>query len=194
MLCISTSLGAFTPSADFILGEMAKRCVDDQQEFVGMLSESDVAFSVSAKLAQSSLIVDKAASLLQGQPDKAATDRSHVSLFIVEKIIDCSRLDRLAQIKSYFSTIGVDTKLVSHALFKDEPIYIIGTDKPDEKRAQVWIDKRNFMPVKEIAAQHVVIFDKWSRINDNNAAIFPLIIQTTINSRNTGISLAPIER
>jgi len=46
--------------------------------------------------------------------------------------------------------LGVNVDIVSLGRFRDKIVYVVGAKYPDESVSQVWIDKKNFRPVRFI--------------------------------------------
>ncbi len=160
--CLAQPTMAYIPTADFILAEMAKRCISAQTEFNGVLKQANEISLASLALTAGGLIIKSKTSATDSdaQPKESG---ERVNLYVVQNLVGCHH-DQAKRIKDYLTALNVDLSKINHGLANFEPAFIIGADPTDSKAPQIWIDKQNFLPVKEIAAQYETVFEHWAPV------------------------------
>lgn len=84
-----------------------------------------------------------------------------------------------AALKSYLAANNIDLSVVSLGFFGNEPAYIIGAQPDDARSAQLWVEKTNWIIVKEATKNYEIIFDKYN-LNFPRA----ISIKTTKTNKN----------
>lgn len=158
---------AFTPPLDFILAEMNKRCVAGTTTFNGAITEQGKTSFATLTLTEGALV-------------DANNKSRNLPLYFLSHWLGCKQNEFL--VKNSLATLGIDIKKVSHGLFENEPVFIVGADAKDSQSPQLWIDKNNFVPVKEIAKGRITTFEKWMVVEALPGKKFPSLIITTADN------------
>ncbi len=173
MGCLMMPLArAVTLPTDFILAEMAKNCIGKKVRLNGAISRLGATKFVGIKI---------------GEDGMSVNDES-INTYFLANIISCEHSAK--RIKEYLASHGVDVKKSGHGLFNFEPVYIIGADESDRASPQLWILKKDFLPVKERAQGREIIFDKWATIDSLVDKKLPSIISISAGGEFETISLS----
>lgn len=195
---------SYVPTADFIIDEMAKRCVvvsPAEVKLQGVITKKDVGpvdkSSADLVLKQDGLFVIKRSQVnsQKGAPtgnNAVLGAKESVALQILSELIECQSKTgaSIEKLKAYLNKAHIDLKTVSLGFFAYEPVFIIGARPNDAKSPQLWIEKASFLPVKEVSLGRVTTFEKWSVINSLLGKKFPSIINTSIGDRLHSIAIS----
>lgn len=176
LLLIGQNAQAYILPTHLILDHMSKNCLKEQK-FNGMLTEGQTQAFLKLRLDSQGLFITEKTPLDQ----RPAIKNEPFDIAILAKLLSCN--SGIKEFEKYLTELGVDVKKVSLGLYEYEPVFIIGADPTDEKSAQVWVQKNNFLPVKQIGQNRTTRF-KWI---DKK---FPALINTQENGLETNLALS----
>ena len=146
----------YIPSGDFIISEMAKRCITKgTASFNATIKDAGVEFP-SLVLSDKGLFLSK----------------ERLSLYLLDQLLGCNDPHRL---KSYLAKFEIDTTVVAHGLIDFEPAFIIGAKKIDDKASKILVSK-NFVPLGEARDDVIISYQKWTSVDALDNKLFPRII------------------
>lgn len=185
-LLMSTVMHAATPSTKLIISEMAKRCIAGDASWQGMKSNGDEKSFLSLSLKNNALTVTPGETVVKSVSVQLPVNDE--SFYFVKALIGCN--DTYATIENYLRIAGVNSQKISHGIFDYEPVFIIGAEPGDVTSPQLWIEKKNFVPVKEIEGGRVTTFKKWTNTRGLANKKFPSLIETRINDLVERVAIA----
>lgn len=114
-----------------------------------------------------------------------------IELYALTSLLNATNSNPL---KTYLNKMGVDTNVISLGFFANEPVYIIGAQPEDTRSPQIWVEKRNWLVVKEIHGQQEIVFDKYQALAKQSTAKFPRIftIKTGKEEKKYSIAEKPV--
>lgn len=176
-LLMSTVMHAATPSMKLIISEMAKCCIAGDASWQGMKSNGDEKSFLSVSLRNNDLTVTAGETVVKSYG--AQLPANDGSFYFVKALLGCNNTG--VSIENYLRIAGVNSQKISHGIFDYEPVFIIGAEPGDSSSPQLWIEKKNFVPVKEIEGGRVTTFKKWTASRGLANKKFPSLIETRIN-------------
>lgn len=165
----------YIPSADFIISEMAKRCITrGTASFNAAISEEVVNFP-SLTLSDKGL----------------ASSKERLPLYLLDQLLGCNGPSSPDRLKSYLAKLEIDTTVVAHGLIDFEPVLIIGAKNSDEGTPKIFVSK-DFVPLGEVRDNLIINYEKWTSVDALDNQLFPRII--TIKSPGVFKTIALSEK
>jgi hypothetical protein len=90
-----------------------------------------------------------------------------------------------ARLLKSLERLGVDTKVVTLGRFNDSIVYIIGGRHDDEDKAQLWVEKDTFLPIRLLAKKDGErVEQRWEEFGSASTGDwFPRVIETYVSGR-----------
>lgn len=137
----------YTLPGEFILKKMAQNAVCGKAKFKGSIKED----SEEKKLVEfTDLVLDQG--ILLGDKE--------LELGFFQTMLKCKQ-NILQAMKDYLATMGVDYQKVAHGIFNYEPVFRLGADIGRSSPVELWVEKKYFLPVKEISKDYERSYEHW---------------------------------
>lgn len=91
VVVLATNLFAYTPPADFIVGEMAKMCLGMPVQFNGMVQDGTYQAFVDFSLRQDGVSIVKRTPVLATSDQKSLSGEEKIDLGVLDLLVNCDR-------------------------------------------------------------------------------------------------------
>ena len=176
---------AYIPPSDFIILETAKRCISGHGKLRGVEQKGDEINFVDLELSGNGLTMGSKVSATTSNAKPIVTNEK-VALYVVQELSNCQG-DVAKRIKDYLVAHGIDVSKVSLGFFGFDPVFIIG-----DVDAQLWIDKQNFLPVKEKTPNYETVFEHWTSLSMLSDKKWPSTLSLTANQSKIKLDMAEV--
>jgi hypothetical protein len=175
----------FTPPEHFIISQMAKHCLFTLGSLSATITKDGEISFETLEVRPTGIFLPK-----KSGSRSAVKETAPLRVHFLDDLLKCHpNRDGVESLKKAMINRGININKVSHGLYNYEPVLIMGAEPMDRISPQLWIEKRNFVPIKEINGRTTITFEKWTIFGALSDKRFPRIITVTTNDVSQKIAV-----